>query len=145
MDYATFPCFCFCSRRTANVVTTYYDAAIKSTGITTPQLALLTGIRKLEAPSISQLAQEVRLQKSTLTRNLRPLIAAGYVIVGAGKNRRDVALLLTPEGDAVIERAKPLWLQAQRDMVAALGGEDAARQFLGFIERIQNLNQEEAT
>ena len=51
-----------------------------------------------------------------LTRNLRPLIDAGWVAISAGNDRREKLVRLTAAGAAKLKQARPAWERAQERM-----------------------------
>jgi DNA-binding MarR family transcriptional regulator len=66
------------------------------------------------------------MDRTTLTRNLRPLEAAGWLRIGAGPDRRSRAVEITEEGRRLLVAARPLWQAAERTFRQALGREEAA-------------------
>ncbi len=61
--------------------------------------------------------------ETTLTRNLRPLISAGWVEVRAREDRREKWLKITSEGVAKLKVAQLAWKRAQGKMQSRLSGE----------------------
>lgn len=115
------PCVCINFRRVAQKVTDFYDAALKPAGVSVNQYSLLVNIRRNEGCGIGELAQQVRLEKSTLVRTLQPLLRAELIAdKSAGKSRRR-ELYLTPQGKEVLKKALPLWIKAQEAIVLKLG------------------------
>lgn len=72
--------------------------------------------------TITRLAQALVMDRTTLTRDLRPLEGQGFIRVGAGVDRRTRTVILTARGREVLTRALPLWERAQRQMEDGLGG-----------------------
>ena len=75
-------------RQLVRGVTRLYDAEMAPTGLKTTQYSLLSGVLKLAPVRPGDLARALRLEPSTLTRNLRPLVAAGWIELGAGTDAR---------------------------------------------------------
>ena len=71
---------------------------------------------------MTQIARALVMDRSTLTRNLRPLELAGLVTTAGGKDRRTRFVRLTPHGRDHLTAALPLWEQAQHQIVRRLGG-----------------------
>jgi DNA-binding MarR family transcriptional regulator len=67
------------------------------------------------------------LEPSSLSRNLQPLIARGWVVVGPGNNQRSRTLSLSDSGRAKRAEAKSAWKSAQLGFNARLGVERVAR------------------
>lgn len=117
--YRAANCACFKLRSAARVVTRAYDKALQPAGLKATQFTLLSAINMHESVSISVLADKLAMDRTTLTRNLRPLEARGFVTAASARGRR-VELQLTKLGRSVLEQAKPLWQQAQDKFVDAL-------------------------
>ena len=121
-------CTCLALRRATRRVTQIYDAHMKPLGLRITQFAVLgqlagTGSPEpgLAAMSITALARRLGLDRSTLGRNVRPLIKAGLVVMEGGADRRAHTLALTDAGHAALDKAIPLWREAQRHVSEKLG------------------------
>jgi DNA-binding MarR family transcriptional regulator len=121
-------CSNFKLRQTTRVVSRHYDAVMfQATGLKTSQYSLLSHIAVLGPLQPSELAVHMALEPSTLSRNLQPLIAQGWVVVGPGTNQRSRSLALSEAGLAKREDAKRAWKAAQLGFNARLGAERVAR------------------
>src|SRR5262249_8987987 len=90
-------------------------------GLRTTQFTLLNAVR-LQAPvTIRWLAASVVMDRTTLTRDLRPLERQRLVSIETGKDRRERRVNLTTKGAQLITRALPLWQKAQAQIVQGLG------------------------
>jgi DNA-binding MarR family transcriptional regulator len=114
-------CACHHLRKAARVVTQLYDAALAPAGIRSTQYPLLVSIAGMEPVSMNDLAAHVVMDRTTLTRNLRPLLDAGLITVRAGIDRRRREVELTAAGRRTLVYALGLWRQAQGEMRATLG------------------------
>jgi DNA-binding MarR family transcriptional regulator len=124
------PCTCLALRRATRRVTQIYDAHMKPAGLRITQfslLAQLAGADPRSPVSITVLARRLGLDRSTLGRNLRPLLKAGLIVMEGGADRRAHALSLTDAGRRLYEKAVPLWREAQRHVSERLGRETARR------------------
>lgn len=108
-------------RRTARVVGNYYDMHLKSVGLKGTQFTLLNAIFLNPSITITQLADLLLLNRTTLNRNLKPLERQGLVRTSPGKDQRTRVLKLTQEGTDILQRALPMWLEAQSGVVETLG------------------------
>ena len=135
------PCHCITLRRAANAITEYYDRAFQELALTTSQYSLLKNLGRLETASTSELAEKVNLDRSTLVWNLKPLQERGLIMDQAKKNTRNHKFVLTDEGYALLEKAVPLWEQAQKEIRAYLG-EENVEQFMKTLYKLQELSLE---
>jgi DNA-binding MarR family transcriptional regulator len=115
-------CTCHLLRSAARRVTQVYDDALRPAGLKTSQFSLLATLRHAEALTLGELAERLSMDRTTLTRNLRPLQQAGWIErVSDPLDRRRVQLALTPAGHATLAHARPLWRDAQHAFRARVG------------------------
>ncbi len=114
-------CTCFNLRKAARAVTQLYDATLEPSAIRATQFSLLATLRFAGKLPISRLAEAIVMDRTTLTRNLRPLEKHGLVAVAPGRDRRTREVRLTARGRKRLARAVPLWRKAQAHMSRALG------------------------
>ncbi len=102
-------------------VTGIYDDALRPLGVKVSQTNVLTAIAKLEPVSPRVIGKLLRIEKSTLSRNLERLRARGWLRVVSGDDERSHRLEITAKGRRLLEKALPLWKRAQKDAVDLLG------------------------
>ena len=71
-------CPAFNIRAVSRVITQIFDEILKPTGLQITQFAVLVGVASLGSPSINQLAKGLVMDRTTLTRNLKPIDVAEY-------------------------------------------------------------------
>jgi len=126
-------CLCFNLRKAARAVTQLYDAALEPAGLRATQFSLLAvldgrdGRDGRDAVTITDLARAMVMDRTTLTRNLRPLEKQGLVAIAPGDDRRTREVSLTRRGRRTLTRATPRWRHAQTGMLDALGDRRARR------------------
>ncbi|HEV8714394.1 MAG TPA: MarR family transcriptional regulator [Candidatus Binatia bacterium] len=120
-------CACFNVRKTARVVTQLYDEILRPTGLRITQFALLMAARSLEPVTLTRLAKLGAMDRTTLTRNLRPLEEQGLIRIDPGEDRRERQVTLTPRGQHTLTTAFPLWQEAQARIVKGFGHERLQR------------------
>lgn len=98
-----------------------YDAELTRAGLKTTQYSLLSHVVRLAPVRPGVLARAMDLQPSTLTRNLQPLVAAGWVDIGAGSDARSRVVSATAAGVAKRAQAQRFWKAAQWKVNALLG------------------------
>ena len=114
-------CMCHKIRMAARAVTRAYDNALRPVGLRATQYALLVAVATEGAISITALAQGMGMDRSTLTRNLRPLEKDGLIAVGLEGWRRSRTVEITQKGRARVREALPLWERAQETLKRRLG------------------------
>jgi len=117
-------CNCINLRRASQSITQLYDDFLASSGLKVSQHLLLKTIKHLGPVSVSSLAFEVRLDRTTIVRNLKPLEERGFIVDVATKGTRNRGLKLTDEGLEILEKATLLWLEAQIFIQQYLGKEN---------------------
>jgi DNA-binding MarR family transcriptional regulator len=114
-------CTNFKLRQLTRTVSRRYDAAVAASGLKTTQYSLLSHIGAMEPVRPSDLAAKMNLEVSTLSRNLQPLVAQGWVTQGPGPDARTRLVALTEAGRAKRSEAQRLWKQAQLSLNDTLG------------------------
>jgi DNA-binding MarR family transcriptional regulator len=116
-------CTNFKTRQFARVLTRHYDQAMAACGLKTTQFSLLTRVLTLGPTPPGELARVMALDASTLTRNLQPLVNAGWLTQDAGRDARSRLVHLTPSGREKQAEAFQHWKLAQQSINRTLGVE----------------------
>lgn len=116
-------CACFNLRKAARVITQLYDKALRPTGLRVTQFSLLIATMMLESVTVTRLAEIGVMDRTTLTRNLRPLEKKGLIKVAPGDDQRTRVVKVTTRGQEVLAKALPLWEKAQARVIKELGQE----------------------
>ena len=115
-------CTCFKLRRLTRRVTAVYDRALSASGMRVTQYSVLAHLRGLPGVPMSQLAETLDMDRTTLTRNLKPLLDAGWVEVQASAGDARVRLVrITSAGEAQWQAARVYWRRAQDEVNATIG------------------------
>ncbi len=114
-------CVCFNIRKASRAVTQAYDAALQPSGLRATQLTLLAAISNSEPTTISQLGERLVMDRTTLTRNLRPLEKQSLIEIAPGEDRRTREVSLTARGRKALAKGIPLWEKVHARLVGALG------------------------
>ncbi len=115
-------CTCLLLRRAARRVTQLYDEHLRPAGLKTTQFSLLAQLRHGDGLAIGELAERMSMDRTTLTRNLGPLVSAGWVAQRPDPvDRRRTQLALTDDGRRTLREAAPRWREAQRALRVRLG------------------------
>jgi DNA-binding MarR family transcriptional regulator len=139
-------CLCFRARRTARAITRLYDAALRPTGLQATQVTLMNAIALGPdgAQTMGRLADNLALELSGLTRNLKALEKAGLVDIGRSDRDRRVRIArLSANGRQRLAEALPHWRQAHARIVATLGEENARMLHDSLDQAIQAMSVNE--
>lgn len=117
-------CTCTNLRRATGAVTQYYDKALAASGLRVTQFSLLRTLSRLQSVSITRLSEEMRLDRTTLGRNLKILQRARLVVLVPGEDLREREVMLSPSGTQALRAAIPLWERAQKQVGRWLGAKD---------------------
>lgn len=129
-------CAVFNLRKASRVVTQLYDEIMKPSGILPTQFTLLVATRARGPVTITNLAEVLVMDRTTLTRNLKPLVKQGLISVEKGKqDQRSRVVKLTEKGLRQLDRALPLWKEAQHRMRRALG-DSGLKQLLDDLQAV---------
>jgi DNA-binding MarR family transcriptional regulator len=132
------PCHCLNIRKAGQVITNMYDQHLAPSGLSIGQFSILKVLTNLSKISVSKLAIEMRLDRTTLVRNLKPLEEKGLVIdvANEGKNRQ---LELTELGRQACQNALLLWQDAQNELEQLLG-KDGLEALSLITQKLVNLD-----
>ncbi|RZL64701.1 MAG: MarR family transcriptional regulator [Variovorax sp.] len=116
-------CTNFRLRRLSRMVSRHYDAHVAPSGLKTTQYSLLSHVMHLGPLRPVDLAREMNVDASTLTRNVKPLLVAGYLVQTDGPDARSRMLAITDAGRDKRAEAQRLWRAAQLALNDLLGTE----------------------
>jgi DNA-binding MarR family transcriptional regulator len=125
-------------RRAARAVTQVFDEALAPSGLRATQFTLLVTSRLMGESTINELAEKMAMDRTTLSRNLKPLVRSGLLEVRRGEDLRTRLVRLTPAGEQALEEACPLWQHAQQETVSVLG-EERYEALLGDLSKAVSL------
>ena len=118
------PCYCTNLRRAARAVTRFYDQGLESLGLRVTQLALLAHVQRLGPVPLHQLGEALKLERTTLLRNLHVLESQGLVLKRTEGKAHIIEL--TAQGEHTLHKAQPLWESTQQRLHEALTEEEHA-------------------
>lgn len=114
-------CTCFRVRRLARRVTKIYEESLAPTGLSVTQYTILSMLRHVGPMSMSELSHRLGMDRTTLTRTLRPLESMGHLTNTPEADRRQRRITLSEEGRVALRTASPAWKKAQSSVFAILG------------------------
>lgn len=114
-------------RKAMRVVSQAYDAALKPSGLRATQFTLLAVLAGAGEMPLTKLAETLVMERTTLTRNLKPLQAQGWLKIGKDKDERVRLVSITDAGRRAVAEATPLWRDAQTRMTKSIGRKRLSR------------------
>jgi DNA-binding MarR family transcriptional regulator len=111
-------------RKAQRVVAKIYDDALRPVGLQISQLPVLVALVFFgeAGATMNALSRALVMDRTTVTRSIRPLEKAGYVRVArSAEDARARVILLTRAGERALEEALPLWERGYKEIRAALG------------------------
>ena len=113
-------CHCLATRRSARMLTRFYDQHLAPVGINTSQFSILSLLAANSGMRAAEMAAKLVMDRTTLVRALKPLRTAGLVDAATGSGPGH-ELRLTPAGERRHAEGEPLWQAAQREMEDRFG------------------------
>lgn len=114
-------CACFNVRKAARAITRFYDSVVEPSGLQGTQFSLLAVAQRVGKLPITGMADQLGLERTTLTRNLKVLEVRGLIAVGPGKDGRTKSVSITAAGRDALMKALPYWKKAQQMVVHDFG------------------------
>lgn len=144
-SYPKLPSLCHClnTRRASRAVTQFYEKVLEPSGLKVTQYSLLWHLELVEPATIGELAKTMRIDRTTLNRNMKPLIDVGLITVNSvekiihghgllykyvgqitvnsGEHSRSKQVTLTEIGRTALATAEVLWGEAQASLKEYMG------------------------
>jgi DNA-binding MarR family transcriptional regulator len=106
-------CHCLAARRRARELTRFYEEKLRPHGLRATQFSILAALSQKGPTPISELADILGLERTSLTRSANVLERNGWVDTAPSEDARERPLRLTAEGRHKVEGAFPAWKEAQ--------------------------------
>ena len=125
-------------RRATRVMEHIFDEILRPSGLKGSQLSVLAVTALFGPTNISNLAEQLTMDRTTLTRSLKPLERQGLIKVATGGDRRTKEVSLTPVGEQLMAQVMPLWEASQKLVIEELGNR-WHRELLGNLSEVESL------
>jgi DNA-binding MarR family transcriptional regulator len=122
----THPASCIVAniRAASRIITQFYDAVLKPSGLRITQFTLMAALIEAEPISLTKFADFVAMDRTTLARNLSPLEREGWLVVAVDEfNKRQRIISMTDTGRQRYQETLRLWRKAQAHMIEHFGVE----------------------
>lgn len=118
---------CFAIRQAARYVSQLYDRHLGNVGLTITQFSLMGRLKRAGPMTMKQLAEVMRMQRTTLVRTIQPLRRNGLISSDAhGADPRALSITLTAAGAERLQAGLAHWNAAQAEFEQRFGGQRAA-------------------
>ncbi len=98
-----------------------YDRKLANNNITVNQFTILSYVFYYESISLGKLANRLAMDRTTLTKNLKPLFRDRYIEIISAQDKRVKQISLTTLGEEVLEKSVALWKEAQNEIYRKYG------------------------
>jgi DNA-binding MarR family transcriptional regulator len=115
-----------CVRKLNRMVTAIYDGALAGAGLKTSQFTVLVAVTNRQKARPGELTKLLRMDESTLSRNVERMCAKGWLRLKADYDRRSHLIEVTDKGKALLRTSLAAWRQAQENVTRQLGLENVA-------------------
>ena len=128
IDKVASECVAVRLRMLNRVITNIYDNALRSLDLKVSQMNILVAAAKMGTARPIEVCEHLHLDVSTLSRNVERMKARGWLEVVPDEDGRSQPFRLTPHGRKLLEKAIPVWSDAQKQVQKVLGD--------GFVEQL---------
>lgn len=132
------PCNCTNIRRASRALTLLYDKLLAPSGLKVTQYSLLRHLYHIGPVTMNEFSRAIRLDRTTLVRNLKPLEQAGLIRITTSSASQANQLCITDAGIQALDVALPYWQEAQRS-TKELFTEEEFQVFRGALQKIESI------
>jgi len=116
-------CVAYRMRMLSRVISGIYDELLAPLQLKGSQLNVLATLARRGPAAPTDLCAVLKMDKSTLSRNLERMGKRGWLAVRPGEDNRTHLVELTAKGTKLLQDAYPLWRKAQAEAARRLGEE----------------------
>ena len=106
-------CKCLKIRKVSRLVTQLYDRKLQALGLKITQFSILSFIATSGQKNLIKLANELQMDRTTLTRVLEIFKKKKFIKNVTNKDSRKRIVILTEDGLNILDKAIPLWMEAE--------------------------------
>lgn len=136
-------CYCTQFRRSARALTVIYDQALEEENLRISQFSLLRALARLGSATVQELADEVVLDKTTISRNVKVLDAAGWIDIEPTEDLRLKRMALSKQGAKKLASATVSWKRAQKKVLESaldIFSVSSGDPLIDTLEKLQQLS-----
>jgi len=117
-------CICINLRQTARAVALNYSKFLAETDLSETQFSILAALKQLGPVPMGKFSEALVMDRTTLTRNLRPLKNKDFVKTVPGNDGRTRLVIIKPSGSVALQNALPAWQRAQNRLLNLYGANE---------------------
>jgi len=117
------PCICFNLRKAARAITQIYDNMFREIGLTAGQLSILRSLDMIGPMTVCQLSEAMATDRTTITRNLKPLEREKLIFIKTGYDRRSREIEVSKRGQELMHKAGGIFKGFQERLYKDVGKE----------------------
>jgi len=129
------PCACTSIKKLSRVLGRVYDAALADSPMNVTQLAVLRCVGRRTGEPLMHVAEELKMDRSSLYRALDPMVRDGWVKITSGIDARSRTAVITTKGDRILKKAGQQWERVQTRVVERFG----LREWGAFVANMEKL------
>lgn len=122
-------CTCYRVRKAARAMTQFYDDTLANAGLTSTQMSVLVELARSPNLSVTALGGHLGMDRTTLSRIIKPMLMAGWVEGPPGDDRRARNLIITTVGEEMLTEAMSGWSHAESKILQGLGNKKRTQLF----------------
>lgn len=115
-------CYCLMLRNITSLIKKIYNKNFQILEITNEQFTILEHIQYLGPISVTDLSKKIKIDRTTLSRNLK-VLEKNKLIEDNNFNSRSRQIILSREGKTTIKKAEEIWEKIQKEIETTLGTE----------------------
>lgn len=120
-DEIAMTCLASRTRLLGRVVAGIYDEHLREVGLTSPQMTILVALEHTGGVLPTRLGEALKIDKSTLSRNVDRMVRNGWIDRRRGKDARSHEIRLSQAGRRLLRKAIPHWRTAQTEAEELIG------------------------
>ena len=133
-------CLAFHLKKASRAITQIYDQALTPCGLRSTQFNILVTFFTLKSPTLTMMAQSLVMDRTTLTRNLKPIEKSGFIEPIQARDKRSKAYSLTELGKATLQKSFPIWLDITNRLEEHLGEESLSLLIGNLKHTLKNIS-----
>lgn len=130
-------CTCFNLRKASRIITQLFDRTLKLGGLRSTQYSILAVLSVSGPMMITRLSEALATDRTTLTRNLKPMENAELITIVQGSDLRTKTVSMTKKGQQTFGKSYPYWEQTQNQIIGKFG----KKRFISLIRDLSEVSE----